>query len=210
MGSLRKFIDVSSDLFRDTCIALIAGGMKKDLARRDAERKKNETGWFTAEEAAVAEALGRIIVPSDGESPGMDEVGVLGRPAIEQLDTLVLKSEYRQLLYSRGLYSFDIWALESYGHKFVEIPKEDQTKLFRAAQQIFEENNARTTMSSKVWRRLRAIARLRNGSQFASQLSQLIRNDCLQVFYTSRVSWVWLEYDGPPMDKGYSDLFKPR
>lgn len=184
--------------------------MKKDLARRDAERKKNETGWFTAEEAAVAEALGRIIVPSDGESPGMDEVGVLGRPAIEQLDTLVLKSEYRQLLYSRGLYSFDIWALKSYGHKFVEIPKEDQTKLFRAAQQIFEENIARTTMTSKVWRRLRAIARVRNGSQFASQLYQLIRNDCLQVFYTSRVSWVWLEYDGPPMDKGYSDLFKPR
>ena len=33
-----------------------------------------------------------------------------------------------------------------------------------------------------------------------------VRSDCFQVFYTSRVSWIWLEYDGPPMEKGYLKL----
>jgi hypothetical protein len=40
-------------------------------------------------------------------------------------------------------------------------------------------------------------------------LYPVIRNDCIQIFYTSQVSWVWLGYDGPPMEKGYSNLIQP-
>ena len=32
----------------------------------------------------------------------------------------------------------------------------------------------------------------------------------MEAFYTSEVSWLWLEYDGPPMPHGYSNLLEPR
>ncbi len=40
----------------------------------------------------------------------------------------------------------------------------------------------------KVWRRLQAIAQVRDGAFFAAELYPQIRDDCLRVFYTSRVS----------------------
>jgi hypothetical protein len=58
----------------------------------------------------------------------------------------------------------------------------------------------------KAWRRLWAIAHARNGSVFAAKLDKQIRVDCLQVFYTSRVSCVWLDCAGPPMDNGYPSV----
>jgi hypothetical protein len=90
------------------------------------------------------------------------------------------------------------------------MQKEDQIMLFSAAQRVYEDWTAGAPPIMKAWHRIRAIAQARRGSLFAGQLYPQIRNDCLQVFYTSRVSWVWLEYDGPPMDKGYPSLVKPR
>jgi hypothetical protein len=46
--------------------------MDKEQAHRDAQRGGDNFRWFTPDEAAVAEALGRIIVPSDGETPGAE------------------------------------------------------------------------------------------------------------------------------------------
>jgi hypothetical protein len=101
-----------------------AGGMNKELARRDGQRGRHNFRWFTPEEAVVAEALARVIVPSDEEAPGIDEVDVFGPRAIVALDGLVATSPHRQYLYSRGLLSFDIWALKKHGHKFAEITKD--------------------------------------------------------------------------------------
>jgi hypothetical protein len=191
-------------------IYLIALSINKELSHRDAERGRNGLRWLTPDEAVVAEALANVIVPSDGETPGLDEVCVLGPPAVVALDNLVAISSYRQYLYARGLLSFDRWALKERGCKFAEMPKEDQIMLFRAAQQVSENWSVKASAVTKVWGRLRAITQGKCGSFFAAQLYPQIRNDCLQVFYTSRVSWVWLEYDGPPMDKGYPSLVEPR
>jgi hypothetical protein len=90
------------------------------------------------------------------------------------------------------------------------MPKENQVALFKAAQRIYEGWTANGPAALKAWRRLKAISQARKGSLFAAQLYPQIKDDCLQVFYTSRVSWVWLEYDGPPMDKGYPNLMEPR
>src|SRR5208283_2680528 len=110
--------------------AVGARGMSKELARRDGERGCHNLRWFTPEEAVVAEALARVIVPSDEETPGIDEVDVFGPPAIVALDGLVATSPHRQYLYSRGLLSFDVWALKKHGCKFAEMSKEDQIRLF--------------------------------------------------------------------------------
>lgn len=210
MGHLRRIGIKCFNLLQDLCLAAATRGMNKELARRNAERGGNNLRWFTPDEVAAVEALARIIVPSDEETPGIDEVGVLGPPAIEVLDSLIAKSANRQLLYSRGLLSLDIWALKERKCKFAEMQKEDQIMLFSAAQRVYEDWTAGAPPIMKAWHRIRAIAQARRGSFFAGQLYPQIRNDCLQVFYTSRVSWVWLEYDGPPMDKGYPSLVKPR
>ena len=180
--------------------------MNKELARRSALRGKGAFRWFIQEEAEVAEALAKIIVPSDENTPGIEEIDVLGPPAIVVLDNLVRTSPERQYVYSRGLLSFDVWAIKERGCKFAALTTNDQITLLRVAQQVYEEWTARVPSMVKVWRRLRSVARVRSGQFFAAQLYPEIRSDSLQAFYTSRVSWIWLEYDGPPMDEGYPRL----
>jgi hypothetical protein len=75
-----------------------------------------------------------------------------------------------------------------------------------AAQQIKEGLAAGASTLAKDWTKVRAMLFARDGSLSAAHLYPQIRSDCFQVFYTNRVSWVWLEYDGPPMDKGYPKL----
>jgi hypothetical protein len=198
------------NLLQNMCLSAAAPGINSEVHRRDAERGRDTFRWFTPDEASVAEALARIIVPSDEETPGIDEVCVLGPPGIVTLDNLVAISAERQRLYSHGLLSFDIWAIREHGRKFVEMATEDQVALFTAAQQVHEGLTKQAFPVTKAWRRLRATAGAKTGSFYAARLYPQIRNDCLQVFYTSRVSWTWLGYDGPPMEKGYSSLVTPR
>lgn len=203
MNHLKKMGVSCFNLLSRTWLAILSLGANKELARRNAERGRSTLRWLTPDEQAVAEALARIIVPSDEETPGIDEVQVLGPPAIEVLDRLVAASSYRQHLYSRGLLAFDLWALKQRKCKFAEMAKEDQIGLFKVAEQVFKDRTTDGSPVIKAWQRLRAITQ---GSYLAGQLYPQIRNDSLQVFYTSRVSWIWLGYDGPPMDKGYPNL----
>jgi Gluconate 2-dehydrogenase subunit 3 len=191
---------------QDISIVMLTRAISKEYIRREGQRGNTKFRWFTAEEAAVAEALTRIVIPSDEESPGLEDVSVLDPPAIVALDTLVSKSTHRQEVYSRGLLSFDVWAQQRHECKFAGLPLADQVNLFKAAEGVYENWARHGSAMNKAWRRLQAITKAKNGSFFASQLYPQIRQDCLQVFYTSRVSWVWLEYDGPPMDKGYPNL----
>jgi len=209
-GYLKGICVSGFNVLSDICVAVAARGIVEQVARRDAVRGRGAFRWFTSDEAVVAEALARIIVPSDEETPGMDEVGVLDAPAMVALDHLVATSSLRQKVYARGLLSLDMWARKEGGCKFAEMSSECQIALFRAAQQMYEEWTGSVPAIKKAWRRLRAITRARDGSFFAAQLYPQIRNDCLRVFYTSRVAWTWLEYDGPPMDKGYPSVVVPR
>jgi len=206
MGGLKRIGVSYFNAFHDACVSLASRVINKELARRDAHRGQGTFRWLTPEEAVVAEALATIIVPSDEETPGIDEVDVLGPSAIVVLDNLLTTSSWRQYVYSRGLLSFDLWAIKERGCKFAEMTKKDQLMLFGTAQQSYEDWTAGVPVMVKVWRRLHSIAHVSSGQFFAAQLYPQIRSDCLQVFYTSRVSWIWLEYDGPPMDEGYPHL----
>jgi len=206
MSSVRRAAIQCFNFLQGVSVTVLARGMNKELVRRDAERGRGKFRWFTPEEAIVMQALGTLIVPSDEESPGIDEVCVLDPPAIVTLDNLIVNSTYRQHLYSRGLLSFDVWAQSWRGEKFADLPKEDQIGLLREAQNAHESRVEKRSLVAKMWNKLQATLQVRSGIIFASQLYPQIRTDCLQVFYTSHVSWVWLEYDGPPMDKGYPNF----
>jgi hypothetical protein len=194
------------DGFLSLCVRILSRSLDKELARRDDERGRGSFRWITADEATVAEALANLIVPSDDDTPGIDEVCVLGPSVLESLDKLILSSVERQNLYSRGLLSFDAWALRKRQCKFAVMAAEDQIELLKTSQQIHEEWTSAAPAVKKAWRRFKIIARERGVPFLAGQLYPQIISDCLQVFYTSRVSWIWLEYDGPPMDEGYPKL----
>jgi hypothetical protein len=206
---LGKMGTLGINLVRSICLVRTLRRTDQELARRNAARPSKDFRWFTPEEALAAEALARIIVPSDGETPGLEDVGVLDAPAVTALDNIVFGSPYRHHLYSRGLLAFDNWALAEHGCKFAEVPAADQVKFFAAAQQLSENKTGGASRFLRVWRKLR-VTPATSALHGATLLFPHIINDCIQVFYTSRVSWVWLEYDGPPMDKGYVSVTAPR
>ncbi len=194
----------------DACLALASRGFNKELDLRNSARGGDSLHWLTPEETAVAEALARIIIPSEEGSPGIDEICIFGPSAVALLDKMIGEGPDRQHFYSRGLLSFDIWAVRQHGCKFAGLPAEQQTSLFRAAQELHDSWTAAASPILKAGRRLRAVTQAGKGMYFAAMLYPMIRDDCIQIFYTSRVSWTWLEYDGPPMEKGYANLTQPR
>ena len=208
MGILRRLRRIASHCVHplDASVRLAADGMKKELGRRDGERGRGAFRWFTADEALTAEALARIIVPSDDTTPGIEEVSVLGPPATVCLDNLVQASLHRQYLYSRGLLGFDVWASKEFNHKFADLAAKQQELLLATAAQLDERWSGKMSAVNTGWQSLCAVPPHEKGVLYAAQLYPQIRRDCLEVFYTSRVSWIWLEYDGPPMNDGYPFL----
>jgi hypothetical protein len=185
------------------CLALASREFNQELARRNARRGGDSSPWFAPEEATVAEALAKIIVPSEEGSPGIAE---LGPSAVVSLGERASKSLDRQQFYSRGLLAFDHWALKEWGHRFAELSVAHQTQLFGMAQKKHDSWSTGTSLTAKVRRGLRALIYAKSGIVHATRLYPVIRDDVLEIFYTSRVSWTWLDYDGPPMDKGYPSL----
>jgi len=194
------------DAFLNFCARLRSMGLERKLARCAAERGRGGLQWITPREAVVAEALANLIVPADEETPGIEHVCVLGPSTVESLDRLIANSPSRQELYGRGLLAFDLWAQQLGGCAFAALSQADQTRLLQASQDIDEQWTSRGPLVQKAWRRFKIAIRGRGLPFSVGKLFPQLRNDCLQIFYTSRVSWIWLGYDGPPMDEGYPKL----
>jgi gluconate 2-dehydrogenase subunit 3-like protein len=205
MTIVRNIMARSFRLLEDACLAVTSRSMGAELARREGHRGHGNLRWFTADETTVAEALASVVVPSDEESPGLEDVGVFGPPAIVALDTMVAASAYRRQAYSRGLLAFDTLALRRRNCRFANLPKADQIALFEAAQYVYEGWMTPSAMK-RAGRKMRSVLRAKGSWYFAASLFPQIRDDCIQIFYTSRECWTWLEYDGPPMDQGYPNL----
>jgi hypothetical protein len=194
------------DAFLNFCFQIISRKLSTELVRRSTERGNGALQWLTPVESSVAEALANLIVPPDDDTPGIEDVGVLGPTALESLDRLIENSPERQALYSRGLLAFDVWSQKEHGCLFASMSHEDQIRLVKASEHIYEDWISPAPLVQKAWRRFKIVIREKGVPFSTAQLFPQIRNDCLQIFYTSRVSWLWLGYDGPPMDEGYPQL----
>jgi hypothetical protein len=194
----------------EKCIALSAPGFGREIERRNARRVGTSSGWFTPEEAVVAEALAKLIVPGGNGSPGIEDICASGENAAKLVEKVVAESSNNGEVYARGLLAFDYWALSKHGRQFVGLSTEEQAALFRCAQERHENRAARTSVLARMRRGLEAIIHAKKGILYAELLYPVIRNDCLRIFYTSAASWAWLQYDGPPMDDGYCSLTQPR
>jgi hypothetical protein len=204
-GSRRFFSDFF-DAVLGLCEIVVSLRLARESARRRAARGHGSFRWMTEDDAIVADALAKLMIPADEDSPGIEDVCILGPSAIEVLDRLVAGSPERQRLYERGLAAFDLWAERECGRRFASVPPEGQMQLLKASQRIHEEWTSHAPLAAKAWRRFKIVISGAGVPHGAGLLFPQFRSDCFQVFYTSRVSWVWLDYDGPPMDEGYPKL----
>jgi hypothetical protein len=147
----------------------------------------------------VVATLASIIVPSGDAEPGAKESDVTSA-----LDRLLAQSESRRSLYARGLLACDEWALRKHGRVFMELTAEQQLGLLRWVDRVGARWAGATSMTGKAVRK--AVMLYKKSRNPLVELFPVLVQDVLGAFYTSRVSWQWLGYDGPSMPQGYPDL----
>jgi hypothetical protein len=128
---------------------------------------------------------------------------MLDRSAAEAIGALVAGSERRQVLYAHGLRDLNRLAAAKYGSAFVHLPPEKQRELLHSVDRRHQRSSASPSLISKI--RTRVVALYQNWTRPAMAFFPLLVDDVMRVFYTDRVSWAWLGYDGPPMPDGYRD-----
>ena len=182
----------------------------RELARRQRERPAPGLEWFTADEAALVEVLAELILPSDDHAPGVAQLAQAGRPAVATLDRLVAGSPHRQAVYARGLLAVDRLAQQTDDRRFVELAPARQRLLLQFVERVQERWTAPVSLAGKVRARIVMLYHKWRGLFAAVELFRTLVRDVLQVFYTDRLSWEWLNYDGPPMPEGYPNVLAPR
>src|SRR2546426_447946 len=203
---VRGLVELGEAALGKVVMLLSPFGAARALKRRDQQRRQDGGRWFTAEESALVEILARFIVPSDETGPGADQMGSAGRSAVETLDDLVKSSPPRQRLYARGLLALDRLAKPKGKSRFVELSRDDQLQVLEFVDRLHQTWSAPSSLTTKIKNRVAALYRKWSGAYPAVALFPGLVQDVLRAFYTNRVSWSWLGYDGAPMPEGYPEL----
>jgi choline dehydrogenase-like flavoprotein len=154
--------------------------------------------------------MASLIVPSSAGTPGASEVEVLGASVEDTLDRWIGASPSKQAMYARGLIAFDEMARRWDGTGFAALTHERQEELFRLVDSLHQGRSRPYSLPGKLRKGLAHLAQMLDGSAAAIDLFPMVVQDVFNAFYTSKVSWVWLGYDGPPMPEGYANLEEPR
>ena len=186
-------------------VMMLSPKQAKELARRHRERPREGPQWFTVDESALVQVLADLIVPSDKTGPGAAQLGRLGRSAVTTLDRLAAGSPRRQALYACGLLALDRLAKDRYKCRFVELARENQVHLLQFVDRLRQKWSKPISLVAKIKTKIVILYHHWSGLFPAVELFPRLVQDVLQAFYTDRVSWVWLDYDGPPMPDGYPD-----
>ncbi len=182
----------------------------RELARRQRERPREGERWFTADESALVEVLADLIVPSDDTGPGAGQLKLAGRSAAERLDHLAAGSPRRQALYGPGLLALDRLAQDKHKARFVALSHEQQVQLLQVVDRLRQSWSAPSSLAAKIKNRIAVLYHKWSGVFPAVELFPGLVQDVLQAFYTDRLSWAWLDYDGPPMPNGYRNVLASR
>ncbi len=168
------------------------------LADRDRRRPSGSTQWLTQPEYVLLAALASILLPSDHLGPGAPEAQV-----VDIVDRLIATSSARQAAYGPGLLAFDEMAQQAYGALFVDLAHAPQEDLLETIDALAASRAGGGTVVDRAVRKVTATVQELQGVEAAIVLFPMLVNDVKQAFYTSEVAWQWLDYDGPPMPKGY-------
>ncbi len=176
-------------------------GSTQWLTQRNRRRPTGSTQWLTQPEYVLLAALASILVPSDERGPGAPEAAV-----VDTIDRLIATSPARQAQYAPGLLAFDEIAQQTYGAIFVDLVRAQQEDLVEAVDAAAAARASAGTVADRVVRKVTSTAQALQGVEAAVVLFPVLVNDVKQAFYTSEVAWQWLDYDGPPMPKGYAGV----
>lgn len=184
---------------------------RAETKRRDRQRPTQGDRCYTDDERATVAALACLIVPSDDDAPGADDIDVLGPSAVQLIEQWVSRSPTRRV-HARGLIALDEMARKAHGVPFTALSVERQREVFGVVEARYAESTglASSPVLAKIGRKLKRILAMLQGWGPAVDLYPVIVNDVMKAFYTSEVAWVWLGYDGPPMPEGYPSLAGPR
>lgn len=171
------------------------------LTERNRRRPTGSTQWLTQPEYVLLAALASILVPSDERGPGAPEAA-----AVDTVDRLIATSPTRQAQYAPGLLAFDEIAQQTYGAIFVDLARAQQEDLVEAVDAAAAARASAGTVADRVVRKVTSTTQALQGVEAAVLLFPVLVNDVKQAFYTSEVAWQWLDYDGPPMPKGYAGV----
>jgi len=184
-----------------TLLGHLSWKRERELARRRRERPRGSARWLRDDESELIGVLATLIVPSDEAGPGAPEAGV-----VQALDVMVAASPQLQSLYERGLLALDELARRANGDSFVTLTRDRQVQLLNYLDRLWGEISDTESLTRKIMGAALMLRVAANGSLAAAQFFSRLVGDVKQAFYTSRVGWEWLGYDGPPMPQGYPDL----
>ena len=178
---------------------------QKEVARRERVRPHTSDQWLLPGEERQLNALASLILPSDEVGPGAADAKVT-----LELDKMLAASRPKQKLYAAGLASLDRWAQRERKKTFAELSAAEQLEVLQTLDSIYQGWSKEVSGAGKVQRKISALRLMRAGEYSAVEFFPRLDRDVMQIFYTSRVAWNWLGYDGPPMPQGYSDLWSAR
>ena len=199
---VRHLAGQAADLFEQKLLDVakrLSWKRRRTLARRERQRPQERGRWFTPAERVVVAALAALIIPSDGNGPGANEADVAGA-----LDSLLARSPSRHDLYRYGLLACDEWAFREHGRTFATLDSEQQQALLRWVDLAAVPGARASSLTRKL--RRKALQIYRKWRCPLVELFPELSRDVMGAFYTHRVCWAWLGYDGPPMPDGYPDL----
>lgn len=150
-------------------------------------------------EGAMLKALAGLIVPSDDDGPGADDPRIL-----RTLAARIERPGPSIALYARGFESIDTQATRKWGCGFLDLDAGRQQELISV---LSLHSGSKHRRSRIVWRSSRLYWSLRSP---AAAFFPVLVDEVMNTFYTSSVAWRWLNFDGPPMPRGYLDVTRPR
>lgn len=145
--------------------------------------------FFTPYQATVIDEALSLIIPTD-EDPGAKEAGV-----VFKLDGIVASSDKLKELYTKGIEWLDYMAERVFEREsFLDLNHNEKVKILKIA------DSSGLSYIYKVFLFLRY-----RGTRTARGFFKTLKQQTIEVFYTSEMGWKVVGYDGPPQWSGNPD-----
>lgn len=156
---------------------------------------------LSSSEHVLLEHLVGMVLPSDGNGPGALDAGVA-----ERIEAALGENDALQWLYRDGLQAIAEAAQWKYRGEFLSLSHPQQKQLLLYFDQV-DGRLARDahTLIERGRRKLYHWYYVR-GRDMTPVLEfwNRLRDDVFVHFYSSRIAWAWLGYEGPPFPNGYA------
>ncbi len=193
----RKFLRIITGFFlfillKPHKFSYASGEKRKEFPLTSGDLLKDKFESFTQYQATIVEEVTSLIIPTDAD-PGAREAGV-----VYELDRNVASSDELKELYEEGTEWLDYMAMKtSDKESFLDLSHNEKINILRLA------DSARFSYIYKIYLFIRYRV-----SRTVRKYFYTIKNQTIEAFYTSKIGWKVVGYQGPPQWSGYLDYHK--